>query len=79
MLVMIAARCCANDGFCEINLHKKWHQASKILRYYQTTVRFMDLPFKFFEVINERLFQDTDEGNPPLSQFLLRLKGLPAD
>lgn len=35
------------------------------MRYYQVTIRTMELPFQFFEVINERLFQGTDEGNPP--------------
>ncbi|KAK5062780.1 hypothetical protein LTR84_004855 [Exophiala bonariae] len=64
MLVMIAARCCADDGFYEIDLHTKWHQALKILQRYQLTSKTIDIPFRFFDVINERLFRDTNEGEP---------------
>jgi len=63
MLVVVAARCCANDGLGEINLHKKWHQASKILQFYQATITTIEIPFKFLQVINERLFQGADEGS----------------
>lgn len=63
MLVMVAARCCADDGFYEINLQTKWHQAFKIMQRYQKTVRTIEIPYKFFAVINERLFQGADEGN----------------
>lgn len=71
MLVMIAARCCANDGLGEVNLHKKWHQASKILQFYKVTIRTIELPLKFFEVINQRLFQGTDEGKLLPATFIL--------
>lgn len=69
MLVMIAARCCADDGFYEIDLHAKWHQAFNILQSYQRASRTTDVPFRFFDAINQRLFRESNEGNHALEPF----------
>ncbi|CZR50299.1 uncharacterized protein PAC_00171 [Phialocephala subalpina] len=70
--VLIAAKCChLQDDLSPAVFYKAWDQVIDILRAYRASTQPTEIPFRFLESIDRRLFRATRDKTPPQTQTQL--------